>query len=439
MIVKYRTRFSLIKSGKDSEERQIFLVSTIEGNEVFYYSGYRVHPDNFIKEKVVLTNATVYVQQVKKNTFNKAGESASQINARLKELENASLVVFEREYKGQEIEFDKEHFKICLQKELFEYVEEPTEEEEVSDVDFFECFEKFIYYPGISENVTRTRKSDKNRLKEYESTLKYPITFKNFNVQHYTKYVKEGRATNTVVSIMKRLRAFFNLCKDKMKVISSTPFDDIDFGEEIGTEAYEEPVCMTREELTQLYTSDKIKLPDHKLIRDMFCLQAALGCRVGDFMRLTYNNIQGDSLVYFPSKTSIGTSASMIKVIVPLSNRAKEIINKYKGHRKGDLLMPYVDSVEYNEQLKLIFKIAELDRTIVRFDRDKKTEVYEKLHELASSHLARRTFVDILCQAGEPIHVVASMSGHAENSEAFDRYRRRPENLQIKAVNRSMD
>lgn len=437
MIVKYRTRFSLIKSGKDSEERQIFLVSTIEGNEVFYYSGYRIHPDNFIKEKITLVNATVYVQQVKKNTFNKAGESASKINARLKELENASLLVFEREYKGQDIEFDKEYFKICLQKELGEYIEEPTAGE--TYVDFFECFDKFIHYPGISENVTRTRKSDKNRLKEYESTLKHPITFENFNVQHYTKYVKKDRATNTVVSIMKRLRTFFNLCKDKMKVIKSTPFDDIDFGGEIGFETYEEPVCMTREELTQLYITDKIKLPDQKLIRDMFCLQAALGCRVGDFMRLTYNNIQGDSLVYFPSKTSIGASASITKVIVPLSNRAKEIIKKYKGHKKGNLLMPYVDSVEYNEQLKSVFRIAELDRTIVRFDRDKKVEVYEKLHELASSHLARRTFVDILCQAGEPIHVVASMSGHAEDSKAFDRYRRRPEQLQIKAVNNSMD
>jgi len=73
------------------------------------------------------------------------------------------------------------------------------------------------------------------------------------------------------------------------------------------------------------------------------------------------------------------------------------------------------------------------------YNREKKIEEYKKLYELASSHLARRTFVDILCQAGEPIHVVASMSGHSENSKAFDRYRRRPEQLQINAVNRSMD
>lgn len=42
-------------------------------------------------------------------------------------------------------------------------------------------------------------------------------------------------------------------------------------------------------------------------------------------------------------------------------------------------------------------------------------------------------------KVGEPIHVVASMSGHSENSKAFDRYRRHPEQLQKESVKRSMD
>ena len=75
----------------------------------------------------------------------------------------------------------------------------------------------------------------------------------------------------------------------------------------------------------------------------------------------------------------------------------------------------------------------------MQFNRDTGNEEISELHQLATSHLARRTFVDILCQAGEPIHVVASMSGHSENSKAFDRYRRRPEQLQKEAVKRSMD
>lgn len=35
-----------------------------------------------------------HLEQVKKNTFNKAGEPASTINARIREIKNAVLIVF---------------------------------------------------------------------------------------------------------------------------------------------------------------------------------------------------------------------------------------------------------------------------------------------------------------------------------------------------------
>ena len=68
---RFKIRFSLISSGKGSEEKQIFIVCTIFNKEIFYYSGYRVHPSNFIKEKKNISGDVVYIQQVKKNTFNK--------------------------------------------------------------------------------------------------------------------------------------------------------------------------------------------------------------------------------------------------------------------------------------------------------------------------------------------------------------------------------
>lgn len=141
------------------------------------------------------------------------------------------------------------------------------------------------------------------------------------------------------------------------------------------------------------------------------------------------------TLSYFPSKTKEYAN----KVIVPISSRANEIIEKYKNREKDNLIMPFLHPNDYNEQLKLVFRIAELDRKIIQFNRDTGKEEISPLYNLATSHLARRTFVDILCQAGEPIHVVASMSGHSENSKAFDRYRRRPEQLQKDAISRSMD
>ncbi|SHE30494.1 tyrosine-type recombinase/integrase [Dysgonomonas macrotermitis] len=426
-IKKYKTRFSLISSGKNSEEKQVFLVATIEGIEVFYYSGYRVSPKNFIKK-----SKENYIEQIKKNTFNKDGDSSSTINARIRELENASLIVYEQNFKGRDVEFSKDKFKRLLQIQLNE-LDEKEEPGGMLGLQFFDAYEKYKVESKVSDGRRRHYAADINRLREYGKTKKNPLTFENLNILDYNKYISKGRASNTVVTIMKRLKGFFSYCKME-SIIKESPFDRINFASKIGTEIYDEPVCMTREELSKLYNK---KMPDSisELVRDMFCLQAAFGCRVGDFVRLTYDNIQDGTLVYFPAKTR----GFVNKVVVPISNRANEILNKYKGKGDNGLIMPFVHPNDYNEQLKLVFRIAELKRKVIQFNRDTEKEEVFILHDIASSHLARRTFVDILCQAGEPIHVVASMSGHSENSKAFDRYRRRPEQLQKEAVKRSMD
>ncbi|MDR2919724.1 MAG: site-specific integrase [Tannerella sp.] len=427
---KFRTRFSLISSGKNSEEKQIHLVCTLDGNEVFYYSKFRVHPDNFIKETVKLQNSTVRVQQVKKNTFNKAGEPAGRINARLRELENAAQTVYEKHYSSQTGKlFDKDEFRQLLQIELNEdSISIPAGKE------LFDIYEEYIRLAKVTENRKRHYRSDLKRLREYAKRKNITLTEKNFDPVEYKSFLRDLVSENTAVCILKRIRAFFNFAKNEIRCFETTPFDNFKFSDKLGIELYAEPVCMTREELTLLYTT-KYPNKDDELCRDMFCLQAAFGCRVSDFVRLTYNNIQSDQLIYYPSKTSEYAN----KVVVPLSNRAKEIMKKYKKTGPNNLIMPFLHSTDYNEQLKTVFRIAGLDRTVIQYSRDEKKEKFYKLYELASSHLARRTFVDILCQAGEPIHVVASMSGHSEHSKAFDRYRRRPEQLQKDAVSRSMD
>lgn len=208
-LKKYRSRFSLISSGKGSEEKQIFLVATIESDEVFYYSGYRIHPDNFVKEKVKLKDSTIYVQQVKNNTFNKAGDRASKINSRLKALEGASLRIFQQNYEGRDIEFSKDEFKILLQKDLGEFVGEETLKPTLS---FFEEYERYKNNSIVSDGRRRHYVADINRLKEYETTQKVKISFMNLNIENYKNYISDSRSTNTVVTILKRLKAFYNYC-----------------------------------------------------------------------------------------------------------------------------------------------------------------------------------------------------------------------------------
>ncbi|WP_148229802.1 hypothetical protein [Bacteroides helcogenes] len=50
-------------------------------------------------------------------------------------------------------------------------------------------------------------------------------------------------------------------------------------------------------------------------------------------------------------------------------------------------------------------------------------EVQRPINEVASSHMARRCFVGNLYQKVKDPNLIASMSGHAEGSKAFARYR----------------
>ena len=65
------------------------------------------------------------------------------------------------------------------------------------------------------------------------------------------------------------------------------------------------------------------------------------------------------------------------------------------------------------------------------------TEREEKvpINTIASSHMARRTFVGNLYKQVLDPNIVASMSGHAEGSRAFSRYREIDKEIKTNTVN----
>ena len=65
------------------------------------------------------------------------------------------------------------------------------------------------------------------------------------------------------------------------------------------------------------------------------------------------------------------------------------------------------------------------------------TRVEEKrpINEIASSHLARRTFIGKLYKKVKDPNLVGSLSGHKEGSKAFARYRDIDEDMKKGLVN----
>ena len=280
--------------------------------------------------------------------------------------------------------------------------------------------EKFKFDP---ETVTRDDIEDfRDYLRnEKELSSKYNRLFKVM-LDNYPANIKsgyheiEGRGDNAIIKLMKKLKAFFGWLYDTGR-ITNKPFDGI----KIGSEKYGKPYYLTKEERNKI---EQTKMPTAHLEvqRDIFVFHCFVGCRVSDLRKLTERNIVNGVLSYTPHKTKDdGTTSVVAKV--PLHPKAMELINKYRGKDKQGRLFPFISDQKYNDAIKQIFTIAGITRNVeVRNALTGEMEI-RPINELASSHIARRTFVGIAYKQVADPNIIGKMSGHVEGSKAFVRYR----------------
>lgn len=221
------------------------------------------------------------------------------------------------------------------------------------------------------------------------------------------------RSENYLHGLFKLIKAFYAWCI-KGGYTKNWPFTDF----EMPKEEYGTPVIMTLDEVEHLYLA---KMPTKMLEeqRDIFVFQCNVGCRVGDLMSYTKDSVQNGALEYIAAKTLHFSGRT---VVVPLNSIALEIVDKYKD-RPGNRLLPFISEQNYNDNIKAAFTAAGITRLVTELDPVTRKEVKHPLNEIASSHLARRTFAGNIYRQVKDPNLVASLTGHAEGSRAFNRYR----------------
>jgi len=235
----------------------------------------------------------------------------------------------------------------------------------------------------------------------------------------------EPRGQNTISGILKILRAFVNW-SIKNEHTSNYAFKKFKIPEEL----YGTPYFLTIEERNKLHELDLSYKPSLAIQRDIFIFQSLICCRVSDLLRLNKNSVVNDAIEYLAIKT---IDKKPVTIRVPLTTTAKEIIEKYKDI-EGEKLLPFISEQKYNLAIKEAFKEAKLDRIVTILDPLTRTPVQKPLHEIASSHLARRTFIGNLYNKVKDPDLISSLSGHAEGSRAFKRYRVIEENVKKELI-----
>ena len=222
------------------------------------------------------------------------------------------------------------------------------------------------------------------------------------------------RGGNYVCGLFRGLRAFFNwACKSR--IIHESPFD----GFEMPSERYGTPIYLTLDDVKKIYEADLSEFPDLAVQRDVFVFQCNVGCRVGDLMRLEKSDVVRGSIEYIPSKT-IRSGART--VVVPLNRVACEIVDRYSGW-PGSRLLPFESPEKFNDDIKLILSMSGVTYMVTELDTLTRTEKKVPINEIASSHMARRTFIGNIYKMVRDPDLVSSLTGHAEGSRAFSRYR----------------
>jgi len=146
---------------------------------------------------------------------------------------------------------------------------------------------------------------------------------------------------------------------------------------------------------------------------------------------MTKDSVINGAIEYIPRKTKEGNP---ITVRVPLNDKAKAILEKYKNY-VGDKLLPFIAEQQYNYAIKEAFKLVGIDRTVTILDPLTNQEVKKPLHEVVSSHMARRTFIGNIYKKVKDPNLVGALSGHKEGSKAFARYRDIDEEIKKELVN----
>ena len=230
----------------------------------------------------------------------------------------------------------------------------------------------------------------------------------------------EERGQNYLVYTMKIIRAFINWALQQ-GYTHNDPFR----GFKLGMDKYGTPIYITTQERDTIYNFDLSEKPHLERQRDVFVFQCLLGCRIGDLYKMTKDNLVEDSygtaIEYIPEKTKKKNPRT---VKVYLHPTALAIIGKYEGELNDDkALLPLISQQKYNDAIKEVFRACGITRMVPVLDTiTRKTEM-KPICDVASSHMARRTFVGNLYKQVKDPNLVGKLSGHAEGSRAFARYR----------------
>jgi integrase len=248
-------------------------------------------------------------------------------------------------------------------------------------------------------------------LKGFRTYWKRSLDFNDIDLEFFYLYVsylknKLKLAENSIAKDISIIKVFMNEAVD-LGYTQNLLFKHKKFSyNEVDTEH----IYLSESELEKLYN---LEITNNKLkeVRDLFIFGAWVGLRFSDF-----NNVKPENIVNIEGQDCIKmiTQKTKESVIIPCHPVVKDIFSKYKD--RPNKLPKSISNQKFNKYIKDVGKLAgfeEVGRNAL------KPKV--KLHDLISSHTARRSFATNMYLKGFPTLDIMKITGH-KTERSFLRY-----------------
>ena len=262
---------------------------------------------------------------------------------------------------------------------------------------------------GVSAGTLRNYKTTKKRLEKFEAHKKHHYKLTEIDFDFHEKYLKYAQGTLglSLNSIGKDIRQIKTVCLDAK-----------DRGLKVNPNVLSRNFSPTTEEtiFTTLNVAEIRTIKDYDFkgadylenARDWLVIGCWTGCRVGDLMKLTMDNVKihpsGQEFIrYTQSKTG-----KMVNV--PLHPDVAVIIKKREGFPRA------ISDQKFNDYIKLVCKQAGLTQKIEGTRQNPETHLKEKGYfekwQLVRSHIMRRSFATNHYNE-LPNKVIMAVTGHS--------------------------
>ena len=200
-------------------------------------------------------------------------------------------------------------------------------------------FDAYIEKDGELKPKTKDAiKYTKNRLEDFKPGMSVGDVTINFLKRFEKKKMGEGSSQATIDHHMRNLRLVINYFRDVEKIIPAQYEYPFGKGRFSISSFFPNKQVLKETEIRSVIELEDIATEDQEYARDIWLLlYRCNGANFADLLRMKWDQIKGDYIVFTRKKTENTRKNNKKDIIVPLTDKLKELIEKI-----GDKSSPYI-------------------------------------------------------------------------------------------------